>query len=680
MEEKETHLKDYLLVLKKRLWSVVTFFILVVTLVSIHTFTAKPLYQATSQILIERENVNVVSFEEVMSLDAGKSDYLNTQYRILKSRSLARNVFASAGLEGAPQYAGIEDPITRFLQGMFVKPVPNSRLVDLVVEGGDPKAVSEICNLWARTYIDENLQNKLRASSDAVGWLSEKVEGLQEKVQISELALQKYKEENKIISLEEKQNIDVQKLSELSSSVIIANGKRISVETRYRQLKDLITKNSWESLTNIIENSLIQNLKNDLVDLERDKAKLSMSYKPKHPKMAQVISQMNLIKRRLKEEVEKAVKKAENEFKLAKIEEETLRRSLEEQKRESLDMNKRAIKYNVLKREAEGNQKLFDVLLNRLKETSLTEGLESNNIRVVDYAEVPIHPVKPRKKKNILLAIIIGLMGGCSLAFLIEYFDDSIKTSEDVQQTLELPFLGPIPFTEIKDEDSLCLKTHNEPKSQLAEAFRGIRTSVLFSSSSDRALKTIMVTSSGPSEGKSTTAVNLAIAMANGGKKVLIVDCDLRKPTLHNVFAIPGKVGISNLLVDESKDIRDAVHSTDIKNLKVITCGPIPPNPSELLGSHRMEEILATLESKSDIVILDSPPIMSVTDSSIVSRMVEGVVLVVNSKKTSREAALRSQKILDDVGANLIGVVLNQVDFSGGGYYSYYSEYGNESA
>ena len=680
LETNEIHLRDYFHILMNRVWIVITFFVVVVTVVSIRTFTATPVFEATSQIIIEKENPNVVSFEEVMSLDTRNSDYFNTQYRVLKSRSIARKVFAAAGLENSPEYKDLEDPITEFLKKLEVKPIRDSRLVDLAVTGSDPERITDIANTWARIYIDRNLSDRLATSSRAVGWLSENVKGLQEKVKKSELALQEYKEENNIISLEEKQDITVQKLSELNSVVIEANRKRIAIETRYGQLKGHLAKDGWESLTNLIENELVLDLKKSLVNLEKEEAMLSLTYRPKHPKMAKILSQIKVVKSRLKDEVEKIVKKTGNDFEVARLEEETLRRALEDQKKEALDMNKKSIQYNVLRREAEGNQKLFDVLLNRLKETSLTEGLEFNNIRVIDHAEVPIRPVSPKKLQNMVLALIVGILGGCALAFFLEYLDDSIKNSDDVERLIGLPFLGPIPSVDAQDMKSLYTVAHDQPKLPVSEAFRGLRTAVLFSASSDRELKSIMVTSSGPSEGKSTIALNLAITMAHGGKKVLLVDCDLRKPTLHKIFGLSDRSGLSNLIVDQTGDIKEATHESGIENLKVITCGPIPPNPSELLGSHRMADILKTLEADYDRVIFDSPPVMSVTDASVLGRMVEGVVLVVNSKKAAREAVIGSKKALSEVGANIIGVALNRIDMSEKGYYSYYYEYGNESA
>jgi len=678
--EIDIHIKDYLHILKKRIWVIISFLIIVLTIVLIKTYTTRPVYEATSQILINNDKPNVVSFEEVLSLDNANEEYLNTQYMVLKSRSLAHKVFSAAGIGNRPEYKGQKDPLSSFLGTLEVTPVRKSRLVRLTASAFDPETATRISNLWADIYIKQNLTDRLSTSSDAAGWLSEKVDELQEKVQQSEFALQKYKEENNIVSIKERENIVFQKLSELNAALISANTKRIGIETRYRQLADLYKNRGWQYLTSVIDNGLIQDLKNESLRLEREKEKLSFIYREKHPNMIKLSAQIALIEKSLAEEVEKSITRAENEYEISKKEEDSLRSALEVQRKESLQMNKKSIRYNLLMREAEGNRKLFEVLLNRLKETTLTGGLEFNNIKIIDYAEEPTSPVRPNKLKNTLLGFLAGLMGGCFIAFFLEYLDDSVKSSEDIERFLELPYLGMIPASTQKGVESLYLISESMPKSTISEAFRGLRTAILFSSSSDKGLKSIMITSSSPSEGKSTTAVNLAVTIAQGNSRVLLIDCDLRKPYIHKVFGIPSDRGVSNLLVDSSIDIRGLIHETNTENLDIMASGPIPPNPSELLGSRRMDELLKELEPMYDKVIFDSPPVLSVTDSTVLGRLVDGVVIVVNSKKTTRDAAVNAKRALSEVGTNIIGVALNKVDHKGRGYYPYYYEYGKEGA
>ena len=680
LTDNELNIKDYVRIIRKRLWLVLSFFLIIVTVVSIKAFSIVPVYEATAKIIIERDNPNILSFQEVMNIDASSSDYYVTQAGIIKSRTLARKVFAASGLENSSGYKGIADPVSKLLHALKVTPVRGSRFVDLTIASTDPEEAARISNIWSDKYIEHTLSEKIAVSSQASKWLSEQIESLQEKVTNSELALQQFKEERNIISPEERQNIVVQKLSELNSAVIRANMAKLKLQTRYRQLKELLSKNSWESLTNLIESPQVNTLNSDLLQLKMKRAELSGTYKDKHPKMSSILSQIKTLELIIEEEVRKFVRKWKDNYEIAKLEEATLRKALEVQKKDALELNKKTVQYNVLKRESEGNRKLFDVLLNRLKETSLTEGMEFNNIRILDYAQVPTSPVRPNKQRMLLLAALVGIFGGFALALFMEYLDDRIKTESDVEQYLGLPFLGTIPAISGEEKEALYMITDKMPKAMISEAFRSLRTSVLFSSS-DNEIRTIMLTSGGPGEGKTTVAINLAVTMAHEGKKVLLLDCDLRRPTLHKVFDMKEKLGLSNLLVDHSIEIDQAIHETEVDNLDIILCGPIPPNPSELLGSKRMQEIISLFEEKYDRVIFDSPPSISLADAAVLGRAVDGVLLVVDSKTTARGKAQKSVKALSEVGANLIGVALNRVNINEEGYYGYYYynyDYGKE--
>ncbi|MDH3975289.1 MAG: polysaccharide biosynthesis tyrosine autokinase [Deltaproteobacteria bacterium] len=678
--EKELNIKDYIRIVRKRLWLVAAILIIAVTIAAVKAFSIIPIYQASVKILIERENPNILSFQDVMNIDASSSDYYATQAGIISSRRLARKVFDASPLNKLKKFEGVLYPESVLLNMLTVNPERGSRFVHLSIKGPDPEEAADLANLWADTYVEQNLTEKINASSQATIWLSEQVKELQEKVTSSEFALQEYKEKHNIISLEERQNIVVQKLSELNSALIKANMSRLKREAKYGQLNELMTKNSWEALTNLVDSPQVNTLNASLLDMKRERAELSGTYGKKHPKMASIISQIKTLEAIIAEEVRKFVRKTKDDYEIAKLEEVTLRKSLDEQKREALALNKKAIKYNVLKRESEGNRKLFDVLLNRLKETSLTEGMEFNNIRIVDYAQRPGKPVYPNKRKMILMGVLIGLFGGISLTLFLEFLDDRIKSESDVERYLGIPFLGTIPAIFGKEQENLYLITDKMPKSMISEAFRGLRTSVLFSSS-DKEIKTIMVTSGGPGEGKTTAAINLAVTMSHEGKRSLLIDCDLRRPTLQKVFNLKGSGGLSNILVDHDLSINAVINETGIENLGIITCGPIPPNPSELLGSRRMQEIISILEKDYDRIIFDSPPSISLADAAVLGRAVDGVVLVVDTKSTARGKAQKSIKALSEVGANMIGVALNRVNTREDGYYGYYYynyNYGNE--
>ncbi len=694
-EYKETHLKEYLWIIKKRKWTLITFFLIMVTMVTIGSFKMDPIYRATTELLIEKENPNILSFEQVMKLDTSTTDYYQTQYMILKSRSLAKRVISKLNLAEHPEFSPEEAPwllwlkdtlkldlsadeigaaeaevglVNEFLERIIVTPVKNSRLVNVSAETKDPVLAAEIANAVAQGYIEQNMETNLMASKQAVEWLMDRIEGLRNKVEESELSLQKYKEQNHIISLEKRQSIVLQKLSELSSKVIEAKGNRIELETIYNQLL-LLNKNPEmiESMPAVINNELIMKVKTEYVELQRDYSEISKRYKANHPKMVRLKSQLSLLEQKLASEVNKISNSMKIEYEVSKARESSLNDSLEDLKIEALAMNQKGIKYGVLQREKESNQEIYNILLKRLKETDLNVGLISSNIRIIDKAEIPIRPVRPDKKLNILLSIVLGLLLGVGLSFFFEYLDNTVKTTDDVERYINLPLLGLIPALKSKNGIVPESITNDAPKSTFSEAYRTVRTGIIFSST-DQNQRSLLITSAEPKEGKTMTACNLAISLAQAGNRVLLVDADMRKPKIHKVFGLDNSVGLSSLLIGQG-EYKQAIQQSKIAGLMILPCGHIPPNPSELLGSELMKKLLAEFEGDFDRIIIDSPPTIAVTDSTILSNMTHQSLLVVSSGRASRDVVLRCKQILADKQAKLLGVVLNNFDVKHGDYY-----------
>lgn len=705
----EAGLTEYFQVLSKRRSTIITFTILLVVLVGLVTLVSKPVYRATAQLLIERENPNVVSIQEVMTLDAADTAYYQTQYKILQSRSLAKAAIDALRLGEEPEFApkkgvsflGIPLPealadngvtrllgggdgkelspqetetllIDRFLKKLEVVPVRSSRLVEVSIDSYRPELAAKIVNTLGEKYLEHDLASRLRAGEQALGFLDQQVVDLKAKVEVSEEALQRYKERENLIALEEKQNIVVQRLSELNSEVTKAKTERVGKETLFRHLRELASHPDMvEAIPAVIENRLIQELKGAYVALQAQHSKLSEKYGPRHPEIIKLTSQTELMKEKIRSEVDKIAASIETEYKVSRAKEATLTQALEAQKREALELNQKGIRYGALKREAESNKQLYETLLKRMKETNVTTNLRSTNIRIVDRAEVPLKPIKPRKMLNMSLALLLGLILGTGLAFLQERLDNSIKTPEDLSRHAGLPFLGPVPT--IKEEEKrVGVRLFERHRSSPAEAYRSLRTSLQFSSS-ERPPQVILITSALPQEGKTTTAINLGYAFAQSEKEVVILDGDMRKPGFHKELGLDNGRGLSNFIVGTAS-LEEVLQPTDHPRLKVITCGPVPPNPSELLSSGRAKELLAVLKARFDLVIIDSPPVMAVTDPVILSKEVDGVVLVVKTFETSRLAVKAAKKQLADAGSKILGVVLNQVDSRREGYY-YYSYY-----
>lgn len=726
MFQEDIQLRDYLRVVKKRQWVIITFFVIVVVIVTITTFLKTPVYRATARILIEKETPNVLSFKEVLALDTSDTDYYQTQYTILRSRTLAKEVLEKLGimdqaiqtqaqgmslrgmLTGLMTLLGLRQPLSEeaqnrmkeqqaidnFLNNVItIEPIKGSRLVDVSAYSTDQELAANIANTLVATYIQQNLEAKLSASKEAVGWLADQLQVAQLKVADSENALLDYKEQHAIISFEDRQNIVMQKLSELNTALNNARIKRISAETQYKQIQNYLASDDsistaeavekLESISQVINNPLIQRLKVELSTLESELSELLKKFRNKHPNVIALRSQIVSVRNRIKAEISRIVTSIKNEYELALAQEQQMMTALEEQKREAMDLNEKSIRYGELDREAESNKRIYNALLQRTKETSVTEQLETSNIRIIDQASIPNYPVAPRKKLNIFLAMVVGAVLGTALAFFFEYIDNSIKTPDDIKQYLNIPFLGFIP--RVAYQDSLMENTgpHStelvvaiDPKSTVSEAYRSLRTNVLFSSLERGPV--LLVTSAGPTEGKSITVANLAVTMAQSGSKTLIIDCDLRKPRMHKIFNVADhERGITDMIANfGSNGTRITVKRTKIPNLDLIPCGQIPPNPSELLSSERTRLLIDALSHVYDKILIDSPPVNVVTDPVILSQIVGGVIMIIRAGETGRDVVRRAREQLLDVEANILGGVLNSVDLKKDNYY-YYSYYHN---
>jgi len=404
---------------------------------------------------------------------------------------------------------------------------------------------------------------------------------------------------------------------------------------------------------------------------------MSNRYKPKHPKMIRLQSQLVEMRQQISDEVRKIITSIETEYKVAKAREKSLGESLAQQKKDALELNRKAIEYGALQREADSNRQLYEILLNRVKETSLTTELRSSNIRILDAAEVPIHPIRPRKKLNIVLAAIVGLLLGSGLAFFQEYLDNTIKTPDDVESYLGVPFLGFVSSFKTGDgyKGSSELITVESPKSNVAEGFKQIRTNVIFAAS-DPTNNAFLFTSALPAEGKTLVCANLAVAMSQMGKNVLLIDGDLRRPRLHELFFLENTEGLTNVLIG-STEPSEVIADTHVPGLKIVTCGPIPPNPSELLASERSQMFIRYVKGSYDVVLVDSPPVLTVTDPTIMASILDGAILVTKAGETPIEPLMRSLKQLREANARIMGVVLNSVSLRKDSYhyYQYYQYY-----
>ena len=714
----ERHLMDYVRVLYKRRWVAIPAFLIVFAVGGINSYRKVTIYEARTQILIEKDTPKVGTLETMFQQQDGwyNDDFYRTQYRILQSRSLARRTaelmhlkermaaqatapVADSGfsVSGAiawvkKQVAGEdaqdtkkadeeakvaaalakEDPLAPYasmvLGSLAVSPIANSRLVDLKFTSTDPQLAADMANAHAKAYIDQNLEYKFSASKVATDWLSERLGEQRKKVEESEAALQRYKEEHDAVAVEDRQNIVVQRLGDLNSAVTKAKTGRIEKEAQYNQLKSIQGTPAVESFPAVVANDYIQKLKSELGDLQRQQAQLSEKYGDRHPEMIKIRSAVQSTQAKLDLEVSKVVQSVQSEYQAALAQERSLVGALDSQKGEALSLNRKGIEYSVLNREAESNRQVYEALLQRTKETGISGELKASNIRVVDTAEVPKWPILPRRQTDLTTAALSGLVLAIGLVFLFEYFDNRVKSPQELRAHLGLSFLGMVPAI---DASGQSLVSGGVPP-HFAEAIRNVRTNVLFSSA-DEGVRTIVVTSAGPGEGKSLFSANLSVSLAQAGQRVLHVDADMRRPRVHEIFEFSQEPGLSNLLVGDCKPSEAVRKVTGVPGLAVLPAGMIPPNPAELLGSKRFDEYFATLSEHFDYVVIDSPPVLAVADASILANTASGVVFVVGADQTSRHAARAAIDQLHAVQAHVIGAVLNRVDLEHNPYY--YSTY-----
>ncbi len=717
----DAHLLDYIRVLYKRRWTAMTAFAVVFLAVAVYTFTATPIYEGRAQLLIEPENPNVISFKEVIEQDKSTTDYYQTQYKILQSRLLARKtidtlklwkelgappaggagsrlqpgtqpfsvgsaisgaisfvtgLFGSStkptGTPSAAETAAQSRAIDSFLRRLKVSPIRNSRLVEVRYESGDPALAAKVTNTLARCYIEQTLEFKFLTSKEASDWLGEQLAEQRTRVEASEQALQKYKEEGDAVALDDRQNIVVQGLNDLNAALTRARTDRIEKEALYRQLVALQSDpTGLDTFPAILSNAFIQQQKAQLADLQRQQAQLGQKFGPNHPKMTELKTAIDTTNANIRAEIGKVVQSVRNEYLSTETQERQLAGAMEQKKAEALALNRKGIDYAVLKREAESNNLMYNTLLQRAKETGVSTELKTSNIRVVDSAETPRSPVRPDKRTNLLLAIFGGGIFAGGLAFFFEYIDNRIKSPEEIKGYLGLAFLGLIPAIKLDSVSNASLVLNNGVPANFAEAFRTIRTNVLFSSAEEGG-RSLVVTSTGPGEGKTLVATNVAISLAQAGQRVLLIDGDMRRPRVHDVFDVKQAPGLSNLMAGSAK-ASESVRKSSVPGLWLLAAGPNPPNPAELIGSQRFKDLLATLQNHFDWLVIDSPPVMAVTDPSLVAHRANAVLFVIGCEMTGRNAARAALEQLQSAKGKMIGAVLNRVNVERNSYY--YSQY-----
>jgi len=719
--QQDSVLREYLRVLIKRKWIVISCLTIIFSLVAIATLRATRIYEASGSIAINKMDPTILNFKDSNN---GASDYydpadLDTEVSILRSDLLALQVIKNLNLDKRPEFGGKGVPsgdtlglttdelqpdsqrttalLDAFKGNLRVALRPNTRIIDIHYRSPDKDLAAQAVNNLIHTYIEQNYQTRYQSTMEASDWLQKQLVDLQMKVETSQEKLVNYQKEHEILGIDEKQNIITSKLDELNKELTSAESERMEKESVY----ELVQSNdpdtaaaaaisaSSNAATGTASSNLLEKLREQEADLKIQVAQLNTQFGPSYPKVAQLASQIKEVDTQIQIEMKKVVSRVRSDYMTALQRENMLRDALDKQKQEANQLNESAIEYSLLKRDVETSRTLYEGLLEKLKEASVTSGLKSNNIRPVDQARVPTEPSEPNVPRNLSFALALGLTTGIGLAFLLEGLDNTVRTPEQAQIISGLPSLGMIPLGSKSPSEGLARKrlavaaskeavelvTQSRPQSQMAESYRALRTSLLLSSLGSPP-KTILVTSALPQEGKSTTSINTAIVLAQKGVRVLLIDADLRRPSVHKTLGMGPRTGLSNVLTGSASLQQAIVRSSILPSLFILPAGTPPPNPAELLASAQMRDILAELREEYDHIVVDTPPTLSVTDAVVMSTRADAVVLVIRCGQTTKQALRRSRDLLTQVNARVCGVLLNAVDLDSPDYYYYYEYQG----
>jgi capsular exopolysaccharide synthesis family protein len=705
---RERTLSDYWRILRKRKWSLIVSLVVTVTAAALISLRMTPIYDGVARVSILSQAPSILNFKDNQqySESIDQESLIGTQINILQSNTLALLVIRNLGLNNRPEFAGKERPTTTggvpvsgssaqtleredqlisvFRSNLNVLPLFNTAIIEIKYSSPDPRLSADVANSVANTFIEQNIKTRFDSTMQAADWLSKQLADLQIKVETSQARLIEYQKSHGIVGTDDKQNLTFEKLNELGKQLTQAQADRIQKESLYQIAKST----NPDALASVLQGPALASLRQQQTQLQTQSAQVRTQFGSEYPKVLEIQNQLNEINKAYQEELQSGVLRVQSEYYTAVKREQMLKAALDEQTAVANQLDENAIEYRILKQEADSNRQLYDGLLEKLKEASLTAGLNSSNIRIVDKARIPLFPARPNVPRNMLFAVLLGLFGGVVVAFALEAVDTTVRTPEQAQE-LGLPVMAAIPLKvdisaakdpgvgvrllvapRTGDTSVAALVTFLDPQSEISEAYRALRTSILLSSAGHPP-QVLVFTSALPQDGKTMTSVNTAFVMAKQGKRVLLVDADLRRPSIHKVFGLRPEVGLSNVLSGGAK-WNDAVQPTMQANLFLLPSGPLPPHPSELLGSGSMQDLIREWRKEYDHIILDSPPVLSVTDAVLLAVQADMVTLVVRAGQTTMGAVRNARDLLLHLKAPLRGIVLNAVDLQSPDYYYYY--------
>jgi capsular exopolysaccharide synthesis family protein len=700
------YLRIYWDIISKRRWTIISAAFIVTLLVAIASFKMTPIYEATVRLDIEADTPQIQSLNDLYrdSGTANDEDFIGTQIQVIEGASLAERTIEHSGLLNNPKWVAAirqsgnplssefgnspDELVESFRRCLHVQKVRDSHVVNVSFESADPHLSAKVANSLADDFIENNFRQKYDATRQASGWMEQQLDELKAKVEKSQQALVDYERQNAIVNINDKESVVEQRMADLSRDLTNAQNDRLQKESVYEAVRS-----DESQVASVAQNDLLQHLEEKYADLKSQYVDALEQSGPKHPKAERLQSQVDEIQSMIERERKRIVEGMRNDYMAALGRERLLAAAVAKEKVEVGALNQLLIQHNLLKREAETNEQLFDNLQQRLKDATVSAGLRATNVHVIDPAKPPRLPVRPQKVRNILIGLMVGLVLGVALAFVREAVDTSIKSIDEAERLANAPALAvvplardarrrptaPVPGNNGKSSATQGLALLSHPSSAVAESFRTLLTSVVLSTA-PQPPQVLLMTSSTAGEGKTVTSLNLAIALAQRGEPTLLIDADLRHPSIGKSLNLVNGTGLATYLTG-AHDIDTALRDfPPVPTLWAMPAGPTPPNPAQLLSSSAMESMLRELRKRFKFVVIDSPPVLPVTDAMILSTLADGVVFVIESGVTVRGAVTRARKILQNVGANVLGIVLNKVDVRHNGYYADYGSYYYQSA
>jgi capsular exopolysaccharide synthesis family protein len=686
VREPANELRQIFRVLYQRRWLAIAVCLLTIVMAGAYVYFATPVYEARVKLLIQPESPNVTSFKDVIEEDAAKLDYYQTQLGILRSRTMARRTLDALDLWQHPEIGGPERPslmsrlrsfgrrsanaaddpaaaqsaaIDRFLGMLTIQYRPDARLLDIGFRSPDRDLVAKLADGFAQNYIKYNLESKLQAAKDAADWLNVRLAEQRKQVETSELALQHYRERNADVSLSERQNITVERLAEMSNAATRARMERLQAEAEYAQLKAVQDDPaSLESRATVLATSAVPQLRAELATLQREQATLAVRVGPRHPDMMRLQAAIDRVNGQIRAEVGRLAETLNDRVAVARAKERSLADALEGQKRQALDLNRKTIEYSVLQREATSSRQVFESLLQRANETQVASEMNVTNVRIVDRAETPRSAVWPPRLIILVLGLLAGLPMGAGAALAAEYLDDRIKTPDDLRTKLGLNFFGFAPeLPRAVSAGSLGMAAASPP-SYLTESFRALRAQILVLPGASGS-NSLLVTSTQPDEGKTTVVTNLAVALALVGRRVLLIDGDMRRSQIHRMFNQVSAPGLAAVL-EGDVGIREAIRPTNVPGLSILPAGRPSSSPGDLLQLTSLRASLTQVEDEYDWVLIDSPPVMVAADAVALAQTVSTVLLVVGHHMTKAREARMVLEQLAASGTPVAGAILSR--------------------